>query len=277
MHLQIRQQPRRRAFSAISRSLRARPTTRRNGLGGTTPIDFIDPITGATYKRGFGFLARRNIEGGPRIADLKHTSFRGVVGSRGDLSNVWSYDAYFQYGRVNYEQVYQNEFSQARLTRALDVVDNPNTPASVDPVCRSVLTGDDPNCVPYDVFGPNAPSAAAINYLNVSGLITGQTSEQIANVNFTGALGEMGIQTPWSDDGIGVNFGVEYRSESLELNPDAVVPGGRSDRPGRSDAAGQRQLPGLTKLFAETQIPIIRHRSSTSSRSAPAIVSRGTS
>jgi hypothetical protein len=29
----------------------------------------------------------------------------------------------------------------------------------------------------------------------VNGLITGQTSEQIANANVTGALGEMGVQT----------------------------------------------------------------------------------
>jgi outer membrane receptor protein involved in Fe transport len=30
--------------------------TAANGLGGTTPVDFIDPITGATYNKGFGFL-----------------------------------------------------------------------------------------------------------------------------------------------------------------------------------------------------------------------------
>jgi hypothetical protein len=68
------------------------------GVGGVpllTPIDFIAPEgpTGATFRRGFGFLARRNVEGGNRIADLKHTTYRGVVGTRGDISNVWSYDA----------------------------------------------------------------------------------------------------------------------------------------------------------------------------------------
>src|SRR5207342_199761 len=69
-----------------------------NGLGTTTPLDFTDPITGATYQRGFGFLARRNTEGGPRIADLKHTSYRGLLGSKGNFNNAWSYDASFQYG-----------------------------------------------------------------------------------------------------------------------------------------------------------------------------------
>src|SRR5581483_1605536 len=147
-------------------------------------------------------------------------------GTRGDLSNVWSYDAYFQYGRTDYSQVYRNEFSARRLQNALNVVNvNPST-GQVVPVgtpgsvieCRSVLDQTDPNCVPYDIFG--TPSQAAINYLNVYGVITGTTSEQVADANVTGQLGEMGIQTPWSDEGVGVNFGTEYRKESLDLNPD---------------------------------------------------------
>ncbi|HUQ70356.1 MAG TPA: TonB-dependent receptor, partial [Planctomycetaceae bacterium] len=229
-----------------------------NGDPLTTPINFIDPITGASYNRGFGFLARRNVEGGPRISDLKHTTYRGVLGTRGDLSNVWSYDASFQYGTVKYTQLYKNDFSQQRLVNALDVVDDPRTPGVVDPVCRSVLTGTDPNCVPYDVFGPAGPSAASIGYLNVSGLITGQTSENIANVNFTGALGEWGMKTPWSDEGVGVNAGIEYRRESLELNPDALF------RAGDLTGQGAPTLPidgsfRVWEVFGEAQIPIIRN------------------
>ena len=142
------------------------------GAGGTqltTPINFFDPLTGLTHNNAYFNLLRRNTEGGPRIADLKHESYRGVLGMRGDLSKVWSYDFYFQYGRTNYTLVYKNEFSAARLRKALDVVDNPATP-EVDPVCRSVLTGEDPACVPYDIFS-NLPSAASINYLNVFGVI----------------------------------------------------------------------------------------------------------
>jgi iron complex outermembrane recepter protein len=223
----------------------------------TSPINFFDPLTGLTHNNAYFNLLRRNTEGGPRISDLKHISYRGVLGMRGDLGKVWSYDSYFQYGKVNYTQVYKNEFSARKLGLALDVVDNPNTP-EVDAVCRAVLTGVDPNCVPYDVFGPNGPSAAAINYLNVFGVIDGQTSEQIANVNFTGALGEMGIQTPWSDEGVGVNVGAEYRKESLTLNPD------QSFQQGDLTGQGAPTLPvdgnfRVLELFGETQIPIIRN------------------
>ena len=221
------------------------------------PIDFFDPNTGQTHNIAFFQLLRRNTEGGPRIADLKHISYRGVLGMRGDLSNVWSYDSYFQYGKTNYTQVYKNEFSTARLLRALDVVDGNPDPNVVTPVCRSNLTGGDPTCAPYDPFGA-APSQASINFLNVFGVIDGQTSEQIADVNFTGALGEMGIQTPWSDEGIGVNVGAEYRKESLTLNPDQLF------QQGDLTGQGAPTLPvsgnfRVLELFGETQIPIIRH------------------
>jgi outer membrane receptor protein involved in Fe transport len=236
------------------------------GLGfpaGSPPQTFFGP-TGQTYNNAFFQLLRRNVEGGPRISDLTHTNFRGVVGTRGDLSNVWSYDTYFQYGRTNYSQVYRNEFSTARLINALNVVSVLNgqevpvgTPGSV-PTCRSVLAGTDVNCVPFDIFTGNGPSAAALNYLNVFGVIEGKTNEQVANLNFTGALGEMGIQTPWSDEGIGVNVGTEYRKESLTLNPD------QSFQAGDLTGQGAPTLPvngafRVLELFAETQIPIVRN------------------
>ena len=60
------------------------------------------------------------------------------------------------------------------------------------------------------------------------------TSEQIGNVNFTGLLGDAGVRTPWAEDGVAVNVGIEYRRESLELNPDDVVPDGRAISPARA-------------------------------------------
>jgi iron complex outermembrane recepter protein len=228
------------------------------------PLTFFD-ARGNTYNQAFFQLLRRNTEGGNRIADLSHTSYRGVLGTRGDLSKVWSYDAYFQYGKTQYQQVYRNEFSARRLVNALNVV-NVDANGAVVPVgtagstivCRSVLDNTDPNCVPYDVFSGNPPSAGAINYLNVFGVITGSTQEQVADVNFTGALGEMGIQTPWSDEGVGINIGGEYRKESLDLNPDQEF------QTGDLTGQGAPTLPvsgsfRVLEGFGELQVPIVRH------------------
>jgi iron complex outermembrane receptor protein len=227
------------------------------------PLVFTD-AGGNTYNIGYFNLLRRNVEGGPRISDLKHQNWRGLLGVRGDLSKVFSYDSYFQYGRTEYSQVYRNEFSLRRLTNALNVVNiDPVTrlrvplgTAGSQTVCRSVLDNSDPSCVPYDIFG--TPSAAAVNYLNVFGVIDGQTSEQIADANITGALGEIGVQTPWSDEGVGINIGTEYRKEALTLNPD------QSFQQGDLTGQGAPTLPvngnfRVLEAFGELQVPIIRH------------------
>jgi iron complex outermembrane recepter protein len=139
------------------------------------------------------------------------------------------------------------------------VIDDPRTPLVVDPICRSVLDNSDPSCVPYDPFGA-APTAEATDYLNTFGVIQGVTSEQIGNFNVTGQLGEAGFRTPWADDGVAVNLGVEYRRESLDLNPDASFQVQPS-----SDLAGQGAptLPvngnfKVWEVFAEAQIPVVR-------------------
>ena len=230
----------------------------------TPPVTFFD-ARGNQYNEAYMQLLRRNVEGGDRQADLTHTSYRGVLGTRGDLNSVFSYDAYYQYGRTDYEQVYRNEFSAARLTNALNVV-NVNAAGVAVPVgtagstieCRSVLAGTDTNCVPYDIFSAAGPSQAAINYLNVYGVMTGRTTEQVADANITGDLGKMGLTFPWAQDGVGLNVGYEYRRESLELNPDQEF------QQGDLTGQGAKTLPvngnfHVNELFGEVQVPIVQH------------------
>jgi iron complex outermembrane receptor protein len=221
---------------------------------GNAPINFIDPTTGTTYNKGYFQLLRRNVEGGPRQADLQHTNFRGVIGTKGDLGKVWSYDAYYQYGKTNYSQVYSNEFSVERLNKALDVVAGPGG----TPICRSVRDGTDPACVPYNVFGgAGAASAASVAYLAAQGFQRGQTTEQVADVSFTGQLGEYGFKTPWATDGVGVNIGAEYRNEHLELKTDNAFSTG--DLTGQGGAT--LPLSGgfhVYEIFGETQIPVVQ-------------------
>ncbi len=220
----------------------------------TTPFNFIDPLTGTGYNRAFAQILRRNVEGGGRQDDLQHVSYRAVIGVKGDLSPAWSYDAFYQYGRNNYAQTYLNDFSVTRLNRALDVVTGPD---GVTPVCRSTLDGTDPNCVPWDIFSPGtvAPSAASVAYLATPGFSRGIVSQQVANAFLSGSLGEYGLKSPWSEQGIDVVFGAEYRKESLEFNSDQAFSTG--------DLAGQGAptLPvagsfDVKEFFTEVRIPI---------------------
>ena len=220
---------------------------------GPAPTNFTDPTTGNTYNRGFFQLLRRNVEGGPRIADLQHTEYRGVLGARGDLGPAFSYDAYYQYGRTVYAQTYSREFSVAKLTRALDAVTDP---ATGNTVCRSALSNEDPTCVPFDPFNINV-TPAQVNYLSAQGFQRGTVSEQVASGSITGQLGKYGAVLPWATDGFSFNVGAEYRKESLDLVVDQEFATG--DLTGQGGAT----LPvsgnyKVTEAFGEAQLPIVQ-------------------
>ena len=245
------------AFTVVGNVAAENAARAARGLGepqlGTTPFNFIDPLTGNTYNRGFAQILRRNIEGGPRRDDLQHVSYRAVLGIKGDLSPAWSYDAYYQYGRTNFAETYFNDLSVTRVTRALDVVTGPNG----TPVCRSTLDGTDPNCVPWDIFSPGTatPSSASTAYLSTPGFQRGVVSEQVASAYLSGALGEYGIQSPWTDEGVGIVLGGEYRKEKLDFSSDVAFQTG--------DLAGQGAptLPvagsfDVKEVFTEIRVPI---------------------
>jgi len=119
-----------------------------------------------------------------------------------------------------------------------------------------VLDNSDPSCVPYNYFGTVSPGA--VDYVNINGLIEGETTEQIADANLTGQLGELGVATPWAPDGIGINVGWEYRKETLRLDPDAEFQAGDLTGQGAPTIPVSGNF-HVNELFAEAQIPIVEH------------------
>lgn len=225
---------------------------------GAAPINFVDSL-GNSYNQGYFTLLRRNVEGGPRRSNLGHTTFRVVIGTKGDLGDAWSYDAYYQFAKVNYSQVYENEFSVARLKNALNAVTDTRagSPTFGQVVCRSVIDGSDPNCVPYNVFaGVGGASQAAVNYLSATGFQDGETRESVFNASITGDLTGYGFKFPSADDGVRINAGLEWRKEVLDLKTDNAF------QTGDLTGQGAPTLPifgdfEVLEFFAETQIPVI--------------------
>lgn len=223
----------------------------------SAPQVFLNP-DGTPYFRGFAQILRRNVEGGGRRDDLQHTNYRIVAGMRGDLSDVWSYDMYYYFAQTNFAETYSNDFSVTRLLRAIDVIDNPAVPG-IQPVCRSVVDGTDPSCVPYDIFATGQVTPAALAYLQTPGFKRGTNQQTVASASLTGNLGNWGIQLPWASSGVGIALGVEYRKELLDEQTDAAF----SLLPS-SDLAGQG-APTLAvhgefqvkEAFAEVRVPIV--------------------
>lgn len=160
-------------------------------------------------------LGRRNVEGGARTDRYEHMAFRDVIGLRGDLSDAWHYDGYAQYGYTRYNNEVGGYLSNSRIASALDV-----TGTAANPTCAYNIPDVGTACVPYNIFQQGGVSKAALNYLTVNAEEQGFSQEQVAHFDITGQLGKYGIQSPFADRGVGVNAGVEYRREQINVDPD---------------------------------------------------------
>ena len=198
------------------------------------------------------YLGRRNVEGGNRQHELQHKSLRGVFGLRGEFNDQWRYDAYLQYAEVNMDSAYLNDLSVSRIGRALDAVRD----AGGNIVCRSVLDGTDPDCVPWNVFQSGAVNREMIDYLTLSLSSEGTTDQLIASGYLAGNLGEYGVQSPLAVNGVDLVLGAEYREQNLDFNPDE---GFRSGDGAGQGGATQPVSGGYSvmEFFLEGSIPLL--------------------
>jgi iron complex outermembrane receptor protein len=210
-------------------------------------------------------IGRRNVESGGRLDDLRHTSFRGVVGMRGDIADGWTYDVYGLYGTSLLAENYQNDLSSSRIGKALNaVVDTrPDSLTNGQVVCRvnadANLSNDDPACVPWNIFNYNSVTPDQLAYLQIPAVMQGSTTEQVLSGSVSGDLGQYGIKLPTASDGLAFAVGAEYRSERSELRPDASYQ--------TNDLAGQG-APTLDtiggfdvkELFAELRAPLLQDK-----------------
>ena len=196
------------------------------------------------------FLAgRRNVEGGPRFAEMRHTTHRGVFGVRGELSDAWRYDVSYQYSEVDMSNLSGNYFDTARLNQALDATldDSGNV------VC---LPGADAGCVPYNLWNTGGVTADQVAFLSQEWYEKGRTAQTVAMGYMQGSLGEYGIRSPFADNGIEIVAGLEYREEVLEYdvsdNAKAGTVGGLGAAivpiSGRYD---------VTDFYVEASVPVV--------------------
>ncbi len=207
------------------------------------------------------YIARRNVEGGPRFDDLNYTSYRMVAGVRGPVGDNWDYDVSASWQRVGLSRAYNNDLSVTRLQRSL-LVDNDGPDGIAGngddaPTCESAQAvqefgGVDVNCVPWDIFTPGGVTPAALNYLQIPLTQQGETIQQNVIASLTG---DTGIGTPWAESNIAASVGLEYRRDELNTVTDAAWQA--------ADGSGQGPnlpLSGATdvfEFFAEARAPLV--------------------
>ena len=227
----------------------------------TPDINCDNPLLGAQQRTTIGctaadvtagnrrtlYVGRRNVEGGGRQDTLGYESYRGVVGIRGELTPGWNYDVAAQFSRVNMSRVYLNDFSTTRLGRALDVVSVGGVPT-----CRSVVNGTDPSCVPYDIFISGGVTQAALDYVQIPLIQTGETTQQVVTAAVTG---DTGWSLPTSSNTIQVAFGAEYRRDYLGSTTDNAFATGDGAGQG-GPTIGVTGDADVSEVFGEIQIPL---------------------
>ncbi len=198
-------------------------------------------------------IGRRNVEGGPRIDDLTHSTLHFTGGAKGRINDVWDYDVYAQNDITQVTETYFNDLSTARVKNALNVVTDPVTGK---PVCSSVLNGLDTSCVPWNIWQPGGVTNQAINYLAIPLVSNARITQQLISGNVTGDLGKYGAQLPSAKSGLRVNLGAEWREVTSNFSPDAEFISG--DAAG----AGSPTLPTAGAIisreaFAEARLPLV--------------------
>ena len=202
------------------------------------------------------YIGRRNVEGGNRQQDLRHTTFRGVFGLRGDAWDHWNYHASVQYAEVSMENTYMNDLGTTRIRRALDAVRHPDTGRIA---CRSAVDGSDPGCVPWNIFETGGVTQDALDYIVLPLFARGTTDQRVAAAHLAGDLGGHGVRLPLAEEGIALAFGVEFRQENLDFNPDENFRAGE----GAGQGGATNPVSGgydVFEVFVEANVPLVEGR-----------------
>lgn len=197
-------------------------------------------------------IGRRNVEGGPRQYDLRHTSYREVFGLRGEIADGWTYDAYAQNGTTYFNYAAINDVSYEKIENALNVITGPG--GSV--VCaNSAAKG----CVPYDIWSSTGVTPAATSYISELGTETGSTTERVLSGVVNGDLGRYGVRLPTDTAGVQVSLGTEYRQEKLGFLPDAALQAGDLAGVGGTVLPVSGQF-HVWEAYTEASLPILDDR-----------------
>jgi iron complex outermembrane receptor protein len=216
-------------------------SAQQQGAIGCTPAQIA---SGATKDL---LIGRRNIEGGGRNTSYEHTNYRFVLGSKGEIAGPWTYDLNGSFYRTGFNEAKENYLAISRIQNALLVTQGPN-----GPVC---ISGG--SCVPYNIFQDGGVTDAALAYLDIMGTSRGTITERIIEGSVNGDLGEYGVKSPWSQDGVGVALGFHQRRDHLKFRPDSAQKSGDLSGAGGASVDIDNSL-RVAEAYGEARIPLVQ-------------------
>ena len=174
--------------------------------------------------------------------------WRVVGGADGSLGKTWTWNAYYEFGRVRDDEVVSNVLNEANYANALNSVIDPSTGT---PICQSTLTSPNNGCVPIDIFGVGSPSAAALKYV--------LGTEPTHNL-YTQDAAAFSVQgeplSIWSGP-VSIATGVDFRRDAVQST---VSPLSEADDFLIGDALSFLGSERVTEGFVETVVPLLSDR-----------------
>jgi iron complex outermembrane recepter protein len=156
------------------------------------------------------------------------TQYRGVVGADGSFkigSSDWHYDAYYEHGENITNLHVRDILLTPRYKKAVDATTLNGQIVCADPVARAN------GCEPINVFGNNAPSAAALSYFEPANgpFQHSRQKQDVASLSFSGEPFSL-----WAGP-VSVAFGGEYRREWYRVVSDPYGNGNLPETPVSAD------------------------------------------
>ncbi len=198
--------------------------------------------------------AKRVVEFGNRATELDRQQIRLVLGAEGDISNDWSYETYYSYGRSDLNGRQRGLYITPSLFQSLravsDVFDFDGDGNTTEAICadsNARING----CAPINFYGVNNVSEAAREYVQGSDGAAFQDSTQDMHVvagNVTGTVFELPAG-PLQFAG-----GLEYRRESSNHQFDPLY------NTKQNGFVQQRDITGsitVKEAYGEVNVPLV--------------------
>jgi len=188
---------------------------------------------------------RRFVEAGGRNSLIELDNLRLVGGIRGEIAQSgWDYDIFGQYSTTSQTDTNTNDGDINLLQEALLVREGANGPE---------CTSGRAECLPLNLLGTTSVDEVALAAILTPTILAGETEQIVIGGTVQGEIAE--FSSPWSESGLSVLAGVEYRKDDLRGQPDSIlIRGGSTGLGGPSrptDASAE-----VHEIFAEVGVPL---------------------
>ena len=194
------------------------------------------------------FLGRTLTELGPTKWDQDYSLQQFEFGLTYELSDMWSFDAFANFGEIELDWLADPVLDAARLRQSLVV----NTFDRSGQTCLNPANG----CVPLNVYGSDNMAPEAIEFIRTQ--LDSQNSSTILTVNavITGNTSDF-FEMPGGAGPLGVALGIEYLERSQDWSIDERVENNELLYVGFFPTAIDREL-SRKSGFLELVVPLLQ-------------------